>query len=121
MLVDLTLSLAAATLIVANAVFVAAEFSLVTVERGQIHQLAAEGDRGAAGIAAAVRRLSFQLSGAQLGITITALMLGVIAEPAIAELLAPVLEAVPGVSEQASDEIAVVASLAGHRGSDGAG
>jgi hypothetical protein len=68
---DLALLAVAAGLIAANAVFVAAEFSLVTVERGQLRDLAAAGDRGARGILAAVHRLSFQLSGAQLGITIT--------------------------------------------------
>jgi CBS domain containing-hemolysin-like protein len=110
-IVDLALLVAAGVLIVANAVFVAAEFSLVTVERGQVRQLAAGGDRGAAGIVAAVRRLSFHLSGAQLGITITSLLLGVIAEPAIADLLNPLLTAVPGLPDGAGDEIAVVLGL----------
>jgi magnesium and cobalt exporter, CNNM family len=76
-------------LVAINGFFVAAEFSLVTVDRGRLRQLAESGDRGARGIQAAVRKLSFQLSGAQLGITITSLLLGVLAEPAIAHLLAP--------------------------------
>ncbi|MGI5158850.1 hemolysin family protein [Microbispora sp. CA-102843] len=97
MILDLLFLLAALALIVANGLFVAAEFSLVTVERGQVHQLAAAGDRGAQGIEAALQRLSFHLSGAQLGITITSLLLGVIAEPAIADLLHPVLRLLPGI------------------------
>jgi CBS domain containing-hemolysin-like protein len=108
---DLALLVAAAVLIVANGVFVAAEFSLVTVERSQVHQLAAAGDRGAAGIAAAVRRLSFQLSGAQLGITITSLLLGVIAEPTIADLITPMIQVVPGLPGQAGEQLAVVLGL----------
>jgi magnesium and cobalt exporter, CNNM family len=96
MILDFVLLAAALGLIVANAVFVAAEFSLVTVERGQVQALAAAGDRGARGIHAAVRGLSFQLSGAQLGITITSLLLGVIAEPALAHLLEPLVSAAGG-------------------------
>jgi CBS domain containing-hemolysin-like protein len=105
---DLILLAAAALLVAANGVFVAAEFSLVTVERSLVRQLADRGDRGAAGILAAVRRLSFQLSGAQLGITITSLLLGVIAEPAIADLLRPLLGALP---DGAADAVAVAAAL----------
>jgi CBS domain containing-hemolysin-like protein len=111
-IVDLALLAAAAGLIVANAVFVAAEFSLVTVERSQLRDLAAAGDCGARGILAAVHRLSFQLSGAQLGITITSLLLGVVAEPAIAHLLHPAIRAVPGASEQVGEAVAVAAALA---------
>ncbi|MFC6085214.1 hemolysin family protein [Sphaerisporangium aureirubrum] len=96
MIVDLLFLLAALALILANGVFVAAEFSLVTVERGEINRLALAGDRGAQGIQTALRRLSFQLSGAQLGITVTSLLLGVIAEPALAHLLRPALAILPG-------------------------
>lgn len=72
-----------------NAFFVAAEFSLVTVDRSQIAQQVAQGDRRARTVYGALRSLSFQLSGAQLGITLTALLTGYLAEPAIARLLRP--------------------------------
>jgi CBS domain containing-hemolysin-like protein len=111
MMLDILFLLAALALIVANGVFVAAEFSLVTVERSQVQRLAADGDRGAKGILAAVRRLSFHLSGAQLGITITSLLLGVITEPAIAHLLSPVIAAVPGSSEHTAQAVAIGAAL----------
>jgi CBS domain containing-hemolysin-like protein len=111
MILDLVLLAAALGLIAANGVFVAAEFSLVTVERSQVQRLADEGDRGAKGVLAAVRRLSFQLSGAQLGITITSLLLGVMTEPAIAHLLAPVISAVPAGSERTADGVAIAAAL----------
>src|SRR5215475_5911153 len=107
-MVDLVLLGVAVGLIVANAMFVAAEFSLVTVERSRVRELAEGGDRGAKGIWAAVRRLSFQLSGAQLGITITSLLLGVIAEPAIADLVRPGLAALPGLHEEAASEAVAV-------------
>jgi len=70
-----------------NAFFVAAEFSLVTVDRASLDRLVDEGDAGARTVRSAVRELSFQLSGAQLGITITTLLAGYLAEPALASLL----------------------------------
>jgi CBS domain containing-hemolysin-like protein len=105
MTIPLLLLLAAFLLILANGFFVAAEFGLVTVERPEAERAAAEGDRRARAVVAALRELSFQLSGTQLGITITSLVVGMLAEPALAQLLAgPVTAtglpagAVPGVS-----------------------
>src|SRR5690625_1399454 len=89
---DYLLILAAVLLIAAGAGFVAAEFSLITVPRSSVEREAAAGDRRAKGVLAALRHLSTQLSGAQLGITVTNLVLGWISEPAIARLLQPVLE-----------------------------
>ena len=74
-----------------NAFFVAAEFALVTVDRAEIDRRADAGDGAAATVRRALRELSFQLSGAQLGITLTALLTGYLAEPALARLFAPVL------------------------------
>ncbi len=68
--------------------FVAAEFSFVTVDRNRVDQAAAEGDAGAQGVQTALRSLSTQLSGAQVGITLTNLGIGFLAEPAIADLVA---------------------------------
>ncbi|MEV0722029.1 hemolysin family protein [Micromonospora purpureochromogenes] len=79
-----------------NAFFVAAEFALVTVDRAEIDRRADAGDGAAATVRRALRALSFQLSGAQLGITITALLTGYLAEPALARLFAPVLRPVGG-------------------------
>jgi CBS domain containing-hemolysin-like protein len=109
MILDLLFLGAGLALIVANGIFVAAEFSLVTVERSQVQRLAAEGDRGAKGVLAAIRRLSFQLSGAQLGITITSLLLGLITEPALAHLLHPVMP--EGVAVVVALAIATVAQM----------
>ncbi|WP_433343535.1 hemolysin family protein [Streptomyces sp. CA-253872] len=68
-------------------VFVAAEFSLTTVERGALEAAALRGERGARHALTALRRLTFQLSGAQLGITVTNLVIGMLAEPSVAKLL----------------------------------
>lgn len=96
---------AAFLLILANGFFVAAEFGLVTVERPDAERAAAEGDRRARTVVEALRELSFQLSGTQLGITITSLVVGMLAEPALAQLLDGPLTAtglpdgaVPGIS-----------------------
>jgi CBS domain containing-hemolysin-like protein len=78
---------AVAVLIGANALFVAAEFALTSVDRSKVTRLAGEGDRRAKNVLVAVRELSFQLSGAQLGITICSLLLGFVAEPVIATAL----------------------------------
>ncbi|MFI1196127.1 hemolysin family protein [Micromonospora sp. NPDC020750] len=74
-----------------NAFFVAAEFALVTVDRPELDRRAAAGDGGAVTVRHALHELSFQLSGAQLGITITALLTGYLAEPALARLFTPLL------------------------------
>src|ERR1044072_950564 len=74
-------------------VFVAAEFAFVTVDRGQVERAAQQGDRAAEGVLPAIRSLSTQLSGAQVGITVTNLGIGFLAEPAISEILDGPLEA----------------------------
>ncbi|MFF8644824.1 hemolysin family protein [Streptomyces sp. NPDC015345] len=88
MTVPLLLLAAAFLLILANGFFVAAEFGLVTVERPDAEKAAADGDRRARTVVDALKELSFQLSGTQLGITITSLVVGMLAEPALAHLLA---------------------------------
>ncbi|MFI5527422.1 hemolysin family protein [Kitasatospora sp. NPDC051853] len=105
------LLLAAVLLILANGLFVAAEFALVTVDRGMIERSAAEGDRRAQGVEKAQRHLSFQLSGAQLGITVTSLVVGMLAEPALSVLLAPVLDGL-GVPAAATHGVSVAVGMA---------
>src|SRR6478735_8121591 len=69
---------AALLLIAACGVFVAAEFSFVTVDRSKVEQAAGEGDSGARGLQQALRSLSTQLSGAQVGITVTNLAIRIL-------------------------------------------
>lgn len=90
---EVLLLLLALGLTLACAVFVAAEFSLTTVERSELERAAAAGERGAEGALKAAKRLTFQLSGAQLGITVTSLVIGMLAEPSVSALLRGPLEA----------------------------
>ena len=99
-------------LTLAAALFVAAEFSLTTLERSQIDaHVNAVGDRRAFMVREAHHTLSFQLSGAQLGITLTTLATGYIAEPALAELIEPPLESI-GLSPQVASAVALTIALA---------
>ncbi|MBB5935523.1 hemolysin family protein [Streptomyces zagrosensis] len=108
--VSLTLLAAAFVLILANGFFVAAEFGLVTVERPEAERAAAGGDRRARTVVNALRELSFQLSGTQLGITITSLVVGMLAEPALGYLLAGPLTAT-GAPTGAVPGLAVVVGM----------
>lgn len=107
---ELLLLLVGLLLVVACGAFVAAEFALVTVNRATVERAAAAGDRRAVGVLAALRKLSTQLSGAQLGITVTNLVIGFLAEPAVASLVEGPLRAA-GVPEGAVPAIAVTIGL----------
>jgi len=72
-------------------VFVSAEFSLVAVDQAVLEKKAEEGDRGAASVLRATRTLSTQLSGAQVGITLTTILLGYTTQSALAQLLEDLL------------------------------
>jgi CBS domain containing-hemolysin-like protein len=72
--------------------FVAQEFAYVAADRLALAREAAEGDKRAARALKVLERLSFMLSGAQLGITVTGLIVGFLAEPSVSALLRPVLE-----------------------------
>ena len=74
-------------LTVGTALFVAAEFSLVALDRPTVQRAVDAGEPGARSVLASHRRLSTQLSACQLGITLTTLVLGFIASPSIGALL----------------------------------
>ena len=98
--------LGAVFLIAANGYFVAAEFAFVASRRAKFVEAAEGGDRKSKRAIQVHKRLSFMLSGAQLGITVTSLALGFIAEPAIAGALRPLLEAI-GIGESARYGVAL--------------
>lgn len=98
-------------LVILCGMFVAAEFSLLAVNRNTVERQAARGSQSAKGILYALRSLSTQLSSAQLGITATSLAIGFLAEPAIAELIKGPLTSA-GVPESALNEIAIVLGIA---------
>ena len=78
-------------LILLNAFFVAVEFALVAVDRTKVAMAAQDGVRGAATALGVLERLNLHLSGAQFGITICSLGLGVLAEPVVAPLFEPLV------------------------------
>ncbi|MFW6693040.1 hemolysin family protein [Streptomyces sp. MAR4 CNX-425] len=80
--------------LVLNAFFVGAEFALISVRRSQIEPYALNGDRRARGVLWGLEHVSTLMASAQLGITLCTLVLGVVAEPAIAHLLEPLFDAV---------------------------
>src|SRR2546422_7441881 len=82
-------------LVCANGFFVAAEFSIVTVRKTRIDQLVAEGHRSARAVRRAVSAPDRYIAATQLGITMAALGLGWLAEPALASIFEPALYFLP--------------------------
>ncbi|HUR74294.1 MAG TPA: hemolysin family protein [Sporichthya sp.] len=102
--------LAAFALVLACGVFVAAEFAFLSVNRTSIEQAARSGDSGAKGVLAALQSLTTQLSGAQVGITLTNLAIGFLAEPAISDLLhGPLTDW--GLSSSAAGTVGAIVAL----------
>jgi CBS domain containing-hemolysin-like protein len=102
--------LAFAVLTPGTALFVAAEFSLTALERSTVDANARTGDRRDHYVQQAHHTLSFQLSGAQLGISVTTLITGYLAEPVVARLLYAPLTAT-GVPADLVDGIALFLAL----------
>ncbi|SNX66197.1 CBS domain containing-hemolysin-like protein [Streptomyces sp. TLI_55] len=92
--------------------FVAQEFAYVSADRLALSREAEGGDKKAARALTVLERLSFMLSGAQLGITVTGLVVGFIAEPSVSALLKPVLTGI-GIPEGAVGGISVVLAFVG--------
>lgn len=86
--------------------FVAQEFAYVSVDRLALARDAEKGDQRAARALRVLERLSFMLSGAQLGITVTGLIVGFLAEPSVSALLRPVLTGI-GIPDGAVTGISV--------------
>lgn len=87
--------------------FVAQEFAYVAADRLALAREAEAGDKRAARALKVLERLSFMLSGAQLGITVTGLVVGFLAEPSVSALLRPALEGI-GLSGAAVSAVSVV-------------
>ncbi|WP_369195356.1 hemolysin family protein [Streptomyces djakartensis] len=87
--------------------FVAQEFAYVSADRLTLAREAEAGDRRAARALTVLERLSFMLSGAQLGITVTGLVVGFIAEPSVSALLRPALSGL-GLPDAAVGGVSVV-------------
>ncbi|GAA1724743.1 hemolysin family protein [Microcella frigidaquae] len=78
-------------IIAANGYFVAQEFAFMSVDRTKLAARAAEGDAAAARALRVTKRTTFMLSGAQLGITVTGLLVGFVAEPLVGESIGVLL------------------------------
>lgn len=90
---------------------VAAEFSLTALERSTVDTDVREvGDRRARTVQAAHRTLAFQLSGAQVAITLTTLATGIVAKPLLGSLFEPLLTGL-GVTERTAAGVAVIIAL----------
>lgn len=106
--IGLSLTLVA-VLIVLTAFFVATEFAIVRVRGSRVSQLVLEGRKNAVSVQKVTTNLDGYLSACQLGITITALGIGALAEPAFEHLLLPLIEwtgAAPAVSKVVSYALA---------------
>ena len=105
LLVALAIPLTAGT-----ALFVATEFALVALDPSALDRRVAEGDRRAAAVARVLPKLSTELSGAQVGITLTTILLGYTTQQALASLLVGPLGNT-GLAEAAAAGVAVVVAL----------
>ena len=72
--------------------FVASEFSLINLERTELERRRDQGERGLSPSIRALKRSSTHLSSAQIGITVTTMLTGFLAEPSLAKIIAPGLE-----------------------------
>lgn len=107
LLVGILLTLA---IIVACGFFVAQEFAYISVDRSRMSALADKGDAQAKRVLAITKRTSFMLSGAQLGITVTGLLIGYVAEPLIGQSIGTLLGGV-GIDPALSITIGTVGAL----------
>lgn len=111
-MIDLVGILAVLFLVAANGFFVASEFSLVSVRRSRVTELVAARRMNAVALKDAVDNLDANLAATQLGITISSLALGWVGEPALAHLIQPVLQGLPGgIATASSHAIAIAISF----------
>jgi CBS domain containing-hemolysin-like protein len=104
------LVLAGVGLTIGTAVFVAAEFSFVALDRTTVQKAIEQGDAAAKPVLASLRHLSTQLSASQVGITFTTLVVGFLAQPSIGKLLVTPLTAI-GVPAAAIEPTATTVAL----------
>src|SRR3954454_5150432 len=97
-------------LLLVNAFFVGSEFAIISARRSSIEPRALAGSRSAKTVLWAMEHVSLMLACAQLGITVASISLGVVAEPAIAHALEPIMVNL-GLPESAAHVIALVIAL----------
>src|ERR1700733_11665652 len=109
---DLLGVLATILLVAANAFFVGAEFSLISARRDRLEALAEQGRSSAVTAIRAGEQLPLMFAGAQLGITVSSILLGRLGEPAVADLLQKPFDFVGGVSPALLHTVSLVVALA---------
>ncbi len=102
--IGLSLTLVA-ILIILTAFFVATEFAVVRLRGSQVSQMVLDGKKNALAVQRVSANLDGYLSACQLGITITALGIGALAEPAFEQLLLPLFD-MANISHSVSEPIA---------------
>ena len=107
LLIGVLLTLA---IIAACGFFVAQEFAYMSVDRLRMAALAEKGDAQAKRVLAITKRTSFMLSGAQLGITVTGLLIGFVAQPLIGESIGTLLGGV-GIDPAAAVLVGTIGAL----------
>src|SRR5271163_3132107 len=109
---DLLGVLATILLIATNAFFVGAEFSLISARRDRLEALAEQGRSSAVTVIRAGEQLPLMFAGAQLGITVSSILLGRLGEPAVADLLRKPFDFVGGISPALLHTVSLVVALA---------
>ncbi len=92
MIIDILMLVLGVVLTAGTFVFVSSEFSLVAIDQASVERRASEGDRRAAQVLRATKELSTQLSGSQVGITLTTILLGYTTQTTVASMLERVLD-----------------------------
>ncbi len=97
-------------LTVGTGIFVASEFSLINLERNELEARASRGEKNLGPTIRALKKTSTHLSGAQLGITLTTMLTGFLAEPALTHLLSPILAQI-GIAENVVEGVALAVGM----------
>src|ERR1700761_8180201 len=109
---DLLGVLATILLVATNAFFVGAEFSLISARRDRLEALAEQGRSSAVTVIRAGEQLPLMFAGAQLGITVSSILLGRLGEPGVADLLRVPFSFVGGISPAVLHTVSLVVALA---------
>jgi len=99
-------------LVIVNGLFVAAEFALVRTRRGRIEALAKQGEAGAHEALEQLEKIDEALSACQLGITMASIGIGFLGEPALADLIEPLIDGFAGHAVASGAAFAIAFTLA---------
>lgn len=110
----MVVTLVIVVLVLINTLYVAAEFSAVSVRRSRLEELARNGNRVARLLTAVIRdpaALDRYVAACQIGITLSSLVLGAYGQATVAEPLAPRLSAATGLDAATAESVSVIGVL----------